>query len=275
MIADGAPRNQPLQLATAADAGYLPYLACFMSSLGRSRQSRPIALTVLQRGIGSEDRAKLAALLPPSASVQWITPDRELVAAVGAPLALAHRSPHYFRLLIPFLLPAASRAIYLDADTLVIADLSELWDTDLAEQPVAASRDYLGCMQDAVSNWEALKLDPGTPYLNSGVLVMDLDRWRAESLSEGVVDVCGRNEQYLRAQGKWPQHDQYGINVVLRGRWTELEPSWNHGAFLPPGGERIVHFIGDAKVDAGQCQEAFRRLFFACLEGTPYSMRKM
>ncbi len=202
--------------------------------------------------------------------LRWIEPHETLLEKIGAPLDFLTCSPHYFRLLIPFLLPDHPLAIYLDADTMVLNDISSLWNTDLEGHAIAAVLDYLPRIRDAVSNWRELHIDPDAPYLNSGVLVMDLARWTTEKISLRVLKICRENQDHLRAQGQWPQFDQYGLNVVLAGRWKALDPMWNRGTDLPPTVARIIHYLGNGKAGLATCQPVFNQLFFDVLRRTPY-----
>ncbi|HEX6715486.1 MAG TPA: glycosyltransferase family 8 protein [Pyrinomonadaceae bacterium] len=263
--------NGPYQVATAATEGYLPYLACHLLTLGENGSKEvPLEITVIHRGIPIEAQRGLEALIPYPHSLRWIEPQKSLLEKIGAPLDFAACSPHYFRLLIPYLLPDHRRAIYLDADTMVLNDISSLWNTDLEGHAIAAVLDYLPCIRDAVSNWRELHVDPDAPYLNSGVLVMDLARWTSEKISLRVLKVCRENQAHLWAHGKWPQFDQYGLNVVLAGRWKALDPMWNRGTDLPQTAARIIHYLGNGKPGLATCQPVFNQLFFDVLRRTPY-----
>jgi lipopolysaccharide biosynthesis glycosyltransferase len=187
-----------------------------------------------------------------------------------APEKLASLPPHYLRLLLPYVLADRARAIYFDADTLVLKTLVPLWDMDVSRFALAAIRDYLPCVSDGIDNWAQLGLDPNAAYFNSGVMVVNLAHWRAERVTESVLSVCEQNAQHLQAQGKWPQHEQYGLNVVLHGKWFPLDPIWNHGSHLRPTGEHIVHFAGDGKVGRPACQPEYHLLYRDVLRRTPF-----
>lgn len=261
----------PLQIVTAADENYLPYLACHLISLGRfASPGKSMEVTIIHRGIPARSQSQLEELLPRHHRTRWIEPLPRLLRRIGAPPNFASCSPHYFRLLMPFVLPDCLRAIYLDADTLVLGDLLPLWETDLAGNTVAAVRDYIPRMCEAVANWEELQLNPDAPYFNSGVLLIDLVAWRAAEVSQRVLIICEKHSDQLLAQQKWPQYDQYGLNVTLTGRWKELERVWNYGTDLPPSDARIVHYIGNGKVGLPTCHPHFGRLFFSMLSHTPY-----
>jgi lipopolysaccharide biosynthesis glycosyltransferase len=265
------PPGRALQVVTAADEHYLPYLACHLLSLGeRGSAAVPFEVTVIHRGIPSAARNALAAMVPHPHRLRWVEPTAALLREVGAPSEFEACTPHYFRLLMPFLLPEHALAIYIDADTIILDDITPLWDTELEDYAVGAVRDYLPCIHDAVSNWHELGLNPEAPYFNSGVLVADLQRWREERIPQRVLAVCRENHEHLRAQNRWPQYDQYGLNVVIHGRWKQLPRSWNHGTDLAPSPARITHYIGNGKAGRATCQPLFNQLFFDTLKRTPW-----
>jgi lipopolysaccharide biosynthesis glycosyltransferase len=174
----------------------------------------------------------------------------------------------YHRLLIPEVLDVA-RVLYLDCDTVVLGRLDELFEIDLGDTPVAAVRDAV------VRRNAVLGMSPEAPYLNSGVLVMDLERWRSEGLAEQVMDFICSNPDAIRFV------DQCGINAVLDGRWMPLDADYNRqvGVLTPRtfGGPcrehpntRIVHFAGDQKPWLLAERPPWRRAYWRHRNATPF-----
>jgi len=177
------------------------------------------------------------------------------------------RSPHYHRLLMPYLLPTnTSKVIYLDVDLIVLCDIQDLWRTNLDGRVVAGCRDYLDNFGVAVANYADLGILAEDKYFNSGVMVVDLHAWRAGAVSRRVMECTERNSDYLDALGKFHQYDQYGINVVLNRRWLELDPLWNYGSEKPYRPAAIVHFNGHGKPWSRSCTPEFRDIFYDQLE---------
>lgn len=141
----------------------------------------------------------------------------------------------YYRLLLPEILPSAiRRVLYLDSDTIVLGSIRELWSTAMGERPAAAVSDF------AAEHWRR-HLGTGT-YVNSGVLLMNLDAWR----SADWAHLCRRwAEQHPE---KVLLGDQCAINAVLQSSILFLGQQWNyyvvHGR---PADHRvdpaILHFI--------------------------------
>src|SRR5262249_44225277 len=75
--------------------------------------------------------------------------------------------------IVELLPPDVHRVLYLDCDIIVRGDVEGLWNYDLYDSVV-------GAVEDPNMHYkEKLGLLPGQPYFNAGVLLVDLDRWRA------------------------------------------------------------------------------------------------
>lgn len=134
----------------------------------------------------------------------------------GFPLATA------YNVLAPlYLLDDESRAIYMDADIVVTEDLSPLWEMQLTTA-VGAVLDAHIVWMASPSMWRPWKeegLEPLTPYLNTGLMMIDLNRWRAEKLTERTLDYLEKYEL--------PCVDQDALNLALRGNFDQLHPRYN------------------------------------------------
>jgi lipopolysaccharide biosynthesis glycosyltransferase len=131
----------------------------------------------------------------------------------------------------------------------------------MQRKTVGACIDYLSEIKDGVDNWQELKLDPTLPYFNSGMMLIDVERYRNLHIIEKVVKVVLENSKYLSAKGKWVQNDQYGLNVVLIHDWLELPRIFNYGSGLEYKKCKVLHFIGLGKPGVGNCRPEFTKEF--------------
>ncbi len=184
-------------------------------------------------------RETLAGLPIDVVSVQ---PDYSLVEHL-------HTSHHvtpaaYLRLLTAELIPGhLERAIYLDSDVLVREDLTQLWELPLGQHYCLAAPDIacpyidarVGCNNwrkaipwlaalNPIGNWQELGLDPAAEYFNSGVMVLNLARWREDQVAVQMLDCLQTHRRHVWC---W---DQYALNVVFHGQWGRLPARWNQGA---------------------------------------------
>lgn len=144
----------------------------------------------------------------------------------------------YYRLLITELMPNLDRCIYLDADTIVEFNLEALWNVDLGGNYCA------GVLDKNINNhpeWIYPLFENAKRYINSGVLLMDLKKWRDGNASRKIVEFATNNEV------SFP--DQDGINKVLSGKILYLDPCVNYQPNYNNPNEaipekRIIHYCG-------------------------------
>jgi lipopolysaccharide biosynthesis glycosyltransferase len=238
-----------VNVVCAADADYaMPLAVMLRSALARLRDRSRLAIHVVDGGIRADDWARLEELCRGDRAELY---RHEPVGSSFAGLpAWGRMSPTtYYRLMLPRLLPPdLDRAIWLDCDLLVEADITGLWELDLGGHALLAVQDELVprvSSRYGVRSWRALGLPAEAPYFNSGVMLVDLGRWRAEQIEQRVV-------RYLREhQDEVVFWDQEGLNAVLCGRWRPLDPRWNRTVRPSPSGSesapRVLHFNGMLK----------------------------
>ncbi len=271
MKAKSLRRVTAVNLATSVNADYLPYLIAMCSSLARSRDaSTGLNLYVLHAGLSEACRGSVADVSS-GVNVQWVRVDQDLDGLLPSSLDPASLTPHYYRCLAPYAIPATDRIIYLDADTVVCSDLGPLARISLRGAVALGAHDLLETCGVAVSACDAVGLDAAAPYYNTGVLVIDVREWVRRDIGREAVYRAARSGQPFLGAGRWPQYDQYELNISLNGVWGELPDGWNHYAFYPASNPKIVHFLGMAKPGFPHCRPEFAGLFDAALKGTPWA----
>ena len=119
-----------------------------------------------------------------------------------------------YRLLLPLILENTRRCLYLDSDTLIVGDLSTLWETDLTGY-------CMGGVFEDISSVSSVMLGDRIPgietYVNAGVLLMDLDLMRRLDLAEQLL-VRSMDTMCL---------DQDALNIVCYGRIRLLPHKYN------------------------------------------------
>lgn len=279
-------RNQPLRVAYAADDAYaLPLAAAARSLLDSCNDGTGIELTVLSSGITETNQRKLAQSWESDHlwSLRFIDVNRQRFGVLPRQSASNGQIMRavYGRLAIPAVVPQDwDRVLYLDADTVVRGDLTELYHWELNGEAVAARRDpiitELG-HPGGVQCHQEIGADPRAPYCNSGVLVIELDLWRRRDVAAQVLS-------YVHVHGgKMNLRDQEGLNAVLQGRFAPIPWEWNTITLIgrdkvprPPGVDiaeqaKILHYVGPTKpwTDGGW-QLPGADYFFDSLERTQW-----
>lgn len=137
----------------------------------------------------------------------------------GLPVHPQFTAAMWHRILLPELLPDLPRVLYLDVDALALDALEPLWETSLDGALAGAVRNVF--QHDHRHRPRELGLPGERDYLNSGVLLLDLDALRREGVAAQLRAVALERGGGLA----WP--DQDVLNLVLAGRWRALPPRWN------------------------------------------------
>ena len=91
-------------------------------------------------------------------------------------------TPMYYRLSLPSLLKDENKCIYMDGDTIVNKDLSELYDLNIDEYYLAGVK--AASLQSDIKRAQFLGISNMKKYINSGVLLMNLKKMRDEKLED-------------------------------------------------------------------------------------------
>jgi lipopolysaccharide biosynthesis glycosyltransferase len=130
----------------------------------------------------------------------------------------------YLRLLMGSLLPEdIEKVIYLDCDMIVESDLAQLWRQNLEGEVLLAVRDfgYPTLKRGLPDTVDTLGCDGDEPYFNSGLMVVDLKRWREQRITQRVLEYTRRFGDTVRFG------DQDGLNAVLWDQWRPVDLAWN------------------------------------------------
>lgn len=124
----------------------------------------------------------------------------------------------YSRIFIGDLLPdLTGKVLYLDCDTLVVDSIAGVFETEMGGSPVALAPDAVHPAYKRV-----ISLPKEKQYYNSGVALIDLDRWRDRRCAERLM------EEIKAPHGRNPLGDQDIIVRVLNDETTELDRRWNY-----------------------------------------------
>ena len=192
----------------------------------------PVRLWVLARGLTDRYYEWLAGAFP-QVPMTFLPCDGIAYGPKGRPRRVPARITvsTMDRLLLPALLEDVSRVVYLDVDTLMLDDLCRLARTDLGGRPIAARDSVVSEASEWQRSGRALPEPQATelrramgrrhgfghPALNAGVLVMDLDRMRADDFTA----------TYLGWVETYGLHDQDTMLAYVGPDRAVLDPRWN------------------------------------------------
>lgn len=262
-----------VDIALGFDANYAPHAAAVIASVLRNAPGAQFRFIIVCEGVGDAMRAQFGRFAP-DAEFVWCEIPAENFPQVAPKLHLSRAT--LFRTAVEYLAPQdCRRVLYLDSDVVVLGDIRELWASDLGDCSVGAIADFY---QDGVafaSKWSLPDVGP-QPYFNSGVMLIDLDRVRAERSFSRVMEF---------AVSRWDDleyGDQCAMNHVFWGRWRRLDPAWNVQRFVERraiakagwgrrNGPALVHFITSDKPWTPNVWHPWAWLYWVNLKRTPFA----
>ena len=233
--------KQPIHIAFACDTSNPQQLrllgAAARSIVLHSDEPRRLSFHVFV-GEGEESRVRKALLC--AASAQPISVYVTSVNSDIVDLPVKVRFPgkseqrllnhfNYVRFYLHRLMPDVDKVLYLDTDVIVLTDVSSLFDEHLVGEgtPILAA----GSRSQPLSKWanfsdpEILRarLNPNTPAFNAGVLLIRLDRWREQNVTEQVRFWMNINrERALYQHGSQPP-----LLLSVGDKYERFDLSWN------------------------------------------------
>lgn len=130
----------------------------------------------------------------------------------------------YYRLKLASTLTNESKCIYLDGDTLVLGDLSDMYNFDLGENYVAGVPDGYRLFDDYASE---LGIANMSQYICSGSLLWNLDEIRKDNIEEKFEQFL---EKSLVEDKRLFFPDQDTINAVCFGKIIDMP--FKYGAIV-------------------------------------------
>lgn len=274
---------EPIHIACQTDNRFAPDCAVMLHSLlSANQQERFVVHFAYGETLAVRERDRIASIVTsfgsdwePAAVDQCLSSQFPFMERYGGVTA-------WFRLLLPRLLEDVGRVLYLDADTMIVGPIRQLWETELSGNCLAAVTQPL-----LRADRERVVRDLGLPdprrFFNSGVMLLDLERLRETGLMAEV-------ERYARDRlVPMPWADQEPLNAVLWSERIALHPRWNvmnpcfelPARYLPwPVAQvaeaiqdpSIIHFIGPYKPTHYRLRHPFKAAYFDHLRAVGWTV---
>ena len=240
---DGAKEKKGvIPIFFATDDNYLPFLTITLQSMyENSSRDYDYKMYVLHSGVRKEYYDAVMEYSKPHFEIEFVD--------VTAPLKEIAEHLHmrdyytcttYFRVFIAEMFPQYDKALYLDCDTVILGDISELYNYDLGDNLIG------GAPCEGVNSFEVYKnyvrelggVNPDT-FFNAGVILMNLKAFREEGFYEQFADLLKKYKFRVI------QDEDY-LNVICQDRILQLPRAWNKFPLsldsLDREDLRIVHY---------------------------------
>lgn len=147
----------------------------------------------------------------------------------------------YYRLFIAEMFPEYDKVLYLDSDTVILGDISRLYNTNIAGYLVAAVQDQAIYSTTIFQEYVEQVLGVGKDaYFNAGILLINTGEFRSQKLLDQFINLLYQYN-FVVAQ------DQDYLNVLCKDRVLYLDRAWNLQVFgiipLDESAFQLIHYI--------------------------------
>jgi lipopolysaccharide biosynthesis glycosyltransferase len=247
--ADLIPARPPIIVASATDAGFLPFVEVVATSIAASAApDRAVHYHILYAGPPNWRTRRLRRFRRGPVTIHlhpMQNPWQRFGTINGFPPSTLLRLS-----LQDELPPEIERVIYLDLDLVVERDLGALFDLPLHGHAIGAAVDTI--VARLLANPGNAKFhhylrhtlelgDATATYGQAGVMLIDLPALRRSGFQRKMTDALQRFGKEL------VYVDQCAMNHVLKGDYEVIPSHWNvlRGSIATEPAPGIIHFAGD------------------------------
>lgn len=210
----------------SSDDNYIPFLSVAINSLiSNASKEYNYEIIILNSGLSSENIQKISKYSKENVNIKFedVRPKiKDIIKDLEFRLRDYYSISIFYRLFIPSLFKKYKKAIYLDADIVLVDDISKLYNEDIDNFLVA------GVPDEVVNNnvyfreysVKSLDLEPGN-YFNSGVLLMNLEKFREEKIEEKFLHILSKYNFDVIAP------DQDYLNFLCKGKVKYIDRGWD------------------------------------------------
>lgn len=184
-----------MNILVTLDQGYLKPLSVMLKSLAIAHPDTPLRIFVMNKALTARHFSQIEqAVAEPRLTLVDVKVDDALLA--DAPVTDRYPKEMYYRIFAAHYLPAGlDRILYLDPDLVVLHSLETLYATEMETSYFAAASHVRRTLEKL--NGLRLKADPSGPYINSGVMLLNLSLLRSRQNLAEVFEYIRQNSAKL------------------------------------------------------------------------------
>lgn len=218
-----------IPIVFACDNNYVPYTSVMFTSFEKNiSDTMNYDILLFQKDITEENKVLLNSCLNNRKNVSLRFIDiSEQIKNFNLRIVNYYTIEIYFRLFAPWVLSEYDKILYFDCDLVFNADISKLYGIDIGDNFLGVVRD-LGMLLHKNNPKSGIPKNYYTDFLcgieienyfNSGVLIMNLKKFRDELNLNYIMNWIQSKE--------WHFPDQDVLNVICAGKTYMLPMNWN------------------------------------------------
>ena len=207
----------------ACDDNFAKYMIVSISSLiNNADPERQYQIHVLHTNISEEMQAATKRLEREGFDIDFVNVNPYLEKIQDKlPLRHYYTKTTYFRLFIAEMFPEYDKAIYIDSDTVVLGDISRLYDADLGDNLVGGCHEQAMVQVDVYGTYaEEVVGVSRHNFFNAGMLLINCDMWKKAKLLDRFLTLLGEYNFVVT------QDEDY-LNLICKDHVCWLDQRWN------------------------------------------------
>lgn len=240
-------KTQTVPIFFACDDNFVKYtIVSLYSIIKNASKDRKYNVHVLNGGLSDEMKIKLSELKNDNFEI-FFNDVTEYLKTISDKLPIRdyYSKSTYYRMFIADMFPEYSKAIYIDSDTIVQGDISELFDTEIGDSYVGGCHEQAMVQVNEYGTYvERVVGVSRYNFFNAGLLLINCDQFRKHSVSE-------KFGEYLHAYDFVVTQDEDYLNLICKDHVFWLDSRWNTEVFgvipYPIEEAKIIHYIMTSK----------------------------
>ena len=227
----------------ACDEGFVKYsVVSLHSMIVNADPSFHYAIHILHSGISEETQKKATALSKDGFDVKFVDVSERLHAINDIlPIRDYYSNTTYFRLFISDMFPQYDKVIYIDGDTIVQGDISELYHHELGDNWVGACHEQAMVQTDHYGTYAEQVVGVSRHnFFNAGLLLINAKIFREKQILKRFANALAEYRFVVT------QDEDY-LNLICKDHILWLDQRWNTEAYCtfpyPIEEAKIIHYI--------------------------------
>jgi lipopolysaccharide biosynthesis glycosyltransferase len=242
--------KETIHIAFTINEAYVKYFVICLTSLLESAGDEELHIYVINDDITEYSKRRILELQHiKNFVIDFVFVSPPMLKDIKPPTRSDIHMNTSYRLLSASLMRNLEKVIFLDADLLPIKSLKELWTLNMHDY-------YMACVIDPVASDQYYgdwiqRLELPNKYVNTGVCVFNLSKWRQDNIEEKIFALCDVYYDKL----KFPEQDL--LNIACSEKIKYLPLAWNAAPLLLytfPDEKKealsdpyIIHYAGERK----------------------------
>ena len=222
----------------AIDDKYVKYFAaCIKSLINHTSRENQYNIHILHEDITPKNQERIKEMETDNVSISFENVSKR-IEKIRKKLSIRDYYSYttYYRMFIADMFPQYDKVLYLDADTIILKDVAELYQYELEKNYVGAVNEQVMINHDIFGGYVEQVLGISRmAYFNAGVLLINSKQFRRQNILQKFVDLINQYTFVVT------QDEDY-LNIICQDKILWIDIIWNYQTSDPV--DRDLNDIG-------------------------------